>query len=79
MCFQTDERCAKHDVMSTPIAKQIFTRMRAKNLTFYELQKKAGLKPHAVQNILRGKSQKPSAELLQAIARELGCTIEDLL
>lgn len=79
MCFQIGERCDKHVYMSTQIAKQISTRMRAKNLTFYELEKKAGLRPHAVQNILRGKSKKPSAELLQIIARELGCTIEDLL
>lgn len=79
MCFQLAEMCDKHADMSTQIAKQIFTRLRAKNLTFYELEKKAGLKPHAVQNILRGKSKNPSGALLQAIARELGCTIEDLL
>lgn len=79
MCFQIVNECDKHVHMSTHIAKQIFTRLRAKNLTFYELEKKAGLRPHAVQNILRGKSKKPSAELLQAISQELGCTIEDLL
>ncbi|EKE09528.1 MAG: hypothetical protein ACD_16C00144G0005 [uncultured bacterium] len=65
--------------MSTRIAKQISARLRAKNISFYELEKKAGLKPHAVQNILRGKSKKPSGELLQSIAHELGCHVEDLL
>ena len=65
--------------MSTQIARQISARLRAKNISFYELEKKAGLRPHAVQNILRGRSKKPSGELLQAIAQELGCTVEDLL
>lgn len=65
--------------MSTQIAKQISTRMRAKNLSLTTLEKEAGLRPHAVQNILRGKSKKPSAELLQAVADVLGCNVRDLL
>ncbi|MBA3814344.1 MAG: helix-turn-helix transcriptional regulator [Alphaproteobacteria bacterium] len=43
------------------------------------LEKEAGVRPHAVQNILRGKSKKPSAELLQAVADVLGCNVKDLL
>lgn len=65
--------------MSTQIAKQISTRMKAKNLSLAALEKEAGLKPAVVQNIIRGKSKKPSAEILQAVSEVLGCTVKDLL
>lgn len=65
--------------MSTQLAKQISARMKAKNLSVSTLEREAGLKTHAVQNIIRGKSRKPSAELLQAVADVLGCTIKELL
>jgi transcriptional regulator with XRE-family HTH domain len=65
--------------MSTQLAKQISARMRAKSLSVTMLEREAGLKTHAVQNILRGKSKKPSAELLQAVADVLGCTVKELL
>ncbi|MBP9674327.1 MAG: helix-turn-helix transcriptional regulator [Bacteriovoracaceae bacterium] len=65
--------------MSTAVAKHISTRMRAKNLSLSELEKEAGLKPHAVQNILRGRSKRPSADILQAVADVLGCSVKDLL
>ena len=65
--------------MSTQLAKQISARMQAKNLSSIALEREAGLKPHSVQNILRGKSKKPSAEILQAVSDVLGCTVKDLL
>lgn len=65
--------------MSTALAQQLSTRMKAKNLSASTLEREAGLKTHAVLNILRGKSKKPSAEALQAIATILGCTVADLL
>lgn len=65
--------------MATPIAKQILTRMKAKDFSLSELGKAADLKLHAIQNILRGTSKKPSAESLQAIADALGCSVKDLL
>lgn len=65
--------------MVTPIAKQIATRMKAKDFSLSELGKAAGVKLHAIQNILRGTSKKPNAETLQAIADALGCSIKDLL
>lgn len=65
--------------MSTELAKQISARMKAKNLSGITLERAAGLKPHSVQNILRGKSKKPNAEILQAISNVLGCTVKDLL
>ncbi len=65
--------------MSTQIAKQISARMKAKNLSVMTLEKMAGLKTHAVRNIIRGNSKKPSAEILQAVSDVLGCTVKDLL
>lgn len=65
--------------MSTTLAKQLALRMKAQNLTPAALEKEAGLTPHAALNIVRGKSKRPSAQNLQAIANVLGCTIPDLL
>lgn len=65
--------------MTTNLARQISTRMKAKNISISSLEREAGLKTHAVRNIIRGKSKKPSAEIMQAIADVLGCTVRDLL
>ncbi len=61
------------------IDQQIEVRMKAKNMSIVELESLAGLKTHAVRNILRGKSKSPSAVNLQAIADALGCSVKDLL
>jgi len=61
------------------IDQQIDIRMKARHMSIVELESKAGLKTHAVRNILRGKSKSPSAVNLQAIADALGCTVKDLL
>ena len=59
------------------------TRLRKKideaGVSPHALEKQAGLKRSAVQNILYGKSKKPSAEILGAITKILGCSINDLL
>ena len=65
--------------MSTHLANQISSRIRAKNLSVAALEKKAGVANHAVRNILRGKSKRPSAEVLLAVADVLGCSINDLM
>lgn len=65
--------------MSTQLAKQISMRMKAKNLSILALEREAGLKTHAVRNILRGNSKRPSAEIVQAVADVLGCTVKELL
>lgn len=54
-------------------------KMAEANLSAHALEKNAGLKRSAVQNILYGKSKKPSAEILGAITKVLGCSISDLL
>ncbi len=63
----------------TAIAKQIDARMKAQNFSIMTLETKADVKPHAVRNILTGKSKSPSAVNLQAIADVLGCSVKDLL
>ena len=63
----------------TAIAQQIDARMKAHDLSIMALETKAGVKPHAVRNILTGKSKNPSAVNLQAIADVLGCSVKDLL
>lgn len=81
MCYfnKQAQKLKKRGTMMTPIAKQISTRMKAKDISVRILEKEAGLKSHAVQNILRGNSKKPSAEILQAVADVLRCTVKDLL
>jgi DNA-binding Xre family transcriptional regulator len=65
--------------MSTPLQKNLKYQLAEKNMSANSLEKKAGLKPSAVQNILQGKSKRPAAELLLAICEELNCSIEDLV
>ena len=65
--------------MEFTIAQQIEARMKARNISIMDLESKAGLKPHAVRNILTGKSKRPSAVNLQAIAEALECSVKDLL
>ena len=65
--------------MSIHLANQISSRLRAKNYSVASLEREAGLKSHSVRNILRGKSKRPSAEVLLAVADVLGCTINDLM
>lgn len=54
-------------------------RMQIQGISAHRLEQEAGLKRSAVQNILHGRSRKPSAEILHAIAKILGCSITDLL
>lgn len=65
--------------MSTALAKQIAVRMKAKNFSILTLEREAGLKTHAVRNILRGKSKSPSVDIVHAVSEALGCTVKDLL
>ena len=64
--------------MMTPLARQIAARAKAKSISIATLGKEPALK-YAIRNILTGKSRKPNAEVLQAIAVILNCTIEELL
>jgi transcriptional regulator with XRE-family HTH domain len=48
-------------------------------ISVHALEKQAGLKRSAVQNIIHGKSKKPSADILFAITKVLGCQIQELV
>ncbi len=52
--------------------------LTAQNMTAAELERRTGI-PHAVVNILHGRSKNPSLKTVQAIAKELNCSVEDLL
>ena len=65
--------------MTTPLARQIMTRAKARNISMSTLGKESGIKDQTIRNILAGRSRKPNAEVLHAIASILNCTIEELL
>jgi transcriptional regulator with XRE-family HTH domain len=65
--------------MTSVLQKNLRSQLKEKNLSVHALEKKSGLKAGAVQNILQGKSKKPSADLIFAIAQELHCSVEELL
>lgn len=49
------------------------------NISVHALERKAGLKQSAVQNILYGRSKKPSFHIMQSIAQALNCTVSELM
>ena len=49
------------------------------DLSVHNLEKKAGLKTGAIQNIIYGRSKNPSISLVKSIAQALNCSIESLL
>lgn len=61
------------------LKRNIKTLLKHQNLSAYSLEKKAGLRPSAIQNILQGRSKNPGIDAVVAIATELGCTVEDLI
>ncbi len=63
--------------MTTAIQVNIKRQLHAKNMSAAELERRTGI-PHAVVNILHGRSKNPSIRTAQAIAKELGCSVEDL-
>ncbi len=65
--------------MTSIVAQKIKTKMTEQRFTVASLEREAGLKIHAVRNILLGKSKNPSADTLKAISNVLGCTVDDLL
>ena len=63
--------------MTTAIQTNIKRQLIEKNMTAAELERRTGI-PHAVINILHGRSKNPSIRTAQAIAKELGCSVEEL-
>ncbi len=61
------------------IGQKIKEKISEVGISVHALEKKAGLKQSAVQNILYGKSQKPSLHIMQSIAQVLNCSVLELL
>ncbi len=65
--------------MATNLSLQIKEKITEKGLSTHALEKRAGLKPSAVQNILYGRSKNPSVTIVKAIAKALDCSVSELL
>lgn len=63
----------------TFLQQKLKAKIQETGISVHALEKKAGLKPSAVQNILQGRSKKPNAEILHAVAKVLGCNIYELI
>jgi len=74
-----EENREKLGKAESQLQKTLKGKMRETGLSAHLLEKQAGLKRSSVQNILQGRSRKPSAEILYAIAKILGCSINELL
>ena len=64
--------------MAHRIAAKIRETLSDQGLSVSALEKKAGLKSQAVQNIVSGKIQQPSFDVVSSIAHALGYTIDEL-
>lgn len=65
-------------IMESILQKNIKERLEKKKISVAELERRIGLR-HAVINIMHGRSKNPSIRVAQAIAKELECSMEDLL
>ena len=65
--------------MSTNLKQTIQTFIDEHGLSIAGMERQAGLKVNVIRNILRGQSKRPTAETLQALARTMQCSIQDLL
>ncbi|OJW54581.1 MAG: hypothetical protein BGO67_10570 [Alphaproteobacteria bacterium 41-28] len=65
--------------MESGLQKRIKNYLENTGFSVASLERKAGLKTNVVRNILRGQSKRPTGETLQAIAKVMECTVQDLL
>lgn len=64
---------------NTKLSNNIRQKLSTKNISASELERRAGLKQSTLQNILYGRSRNPSIDTIKSIARELNCSIEELI
>lgn len=69
----------QNDKSTTQLQEALKEKMSEIGISVHALEKQAGLKRSAVQNILHGRSKNPSAHILHAVAKILGCNINELL
>lgn len=65
--------------MESALQKKIKTYLETNKVSLASFEREAGLKGNVVRNILRGISKKPTAVTMQAIAKVMECTVEELL
>lgn len=61
------------------IKKQILTRLQEKNLNISSLERKAGLPRSSIRNFFHGASNNPGIASLEAIAKVLECSVDELI
>jgi transcriptional regulator with XRE-family HTH domain len=76
---QESSEAGSSDRQETGLQKMIRLYMDMQGLSMRKLEQKAGLKLHAVTNILTGQSKMPTGKNLQALSNVMGCTVEDML
>lgn len=65
--------------MESGLQTRIKNYLLSTGLSVAALERKAGLKTNVARNILRGQSKRPTGETLQAIAKVMECSVQDLL
>lgn len=65
--------------MSNAIKHKIDEFLSQHNMSVTALERQAGVKPLLFRNLINGRSKNPSISTLIALARQIGCKIEDLL
>lgn len=63
----------------TLLSTKIKEIIKEKGISAHALEKRAGLRPSAIQNILYGRSKNPSISTLNAIAQALGYSVAELI
>lgn len=61
------------------LSNRLKKKMEERSLSINALEKKAGVRPCSVQNILYGRSKSPGINTLKSIAQALGCNLIDLI
>ena len=61
------------------IAQNLKRIMEEKRVSINALERRAGVKPSAVQNIVYGRSKSPGINTIRAIAQALECSIAELI
>lgn len=65
--------------MSAHLKQQIQFRTQSKGMSINALEREANLGRMSVWNIIHGNLKKPKLENIKAIAKVLGCSVEDLV
>lgn len=65
--------------METALQQTIQGYIDKNGLSVAGMERNAGLRVNVIRNVLRGQSKRPTTQTLQALAKLMGCEIQDLL